>query len=121
MILEQTNNETRKPRRKWLRALAAAVLLLLAVALGLLWYVNTASFQRYVHDRVVQALEDVTGGRVELSQLNWKLRDLKFEAAGLTIHGLEGEGERPYVQAQEISMDGTACHFSAARSACSRS
>jgi translocation and assembly module TamB len=47
-------------------------------------------------------LEDSTGGKVDLGRITFNLWHLAVEADGLVIHGLEGPGEAPYLQADKI-------------------
>ncbi|HSM84749.1 MAG TPA: hypothetical protein VLT16_01300, partial [Candidatus Limnocylindrales bacterium] len=91
-------------KRRWRKATVIAALLLLAFAGGMLLYLNSAAFEQSVRRKVVAELERMTGGKVELQSLTWKLSSLQFEARGLTIHGLEGPGEAPYAQAGHISV-----------------
>ncbi len=71
-------------------------MLLLAVFVSLAWYLRSASFEDVVRRKVVAALEDATGGRVEIASFHWNLSQLAFEANGLTVHGLEPPGQLPY-------------------------
>lgn len=70
---------------------------LLAMVVGLALYLRSAQFEDLVRRRVVAFLEQATGGRVDLESLHWSLSKLEIEAHNLTIHGLEGAGEAPYV------------------------
>ncbi len=47
--------------------------------------------------KLIATLEDATGGRVEMASFHWNLSELAFEANGLTIHGMEGPEQLPYV------------------------
>jgi translocation and assembly module TamB len=80
----------------------ALLLLLLLVIGGLLFYASTPHFSNLVRQRVVNVLQDATGGRVELRSLRWSLRHLAVEVDGLTIHGLEGPGELPYAHLDRL-------------------
>jgi translocation and assembly module TamB len=91
-----------KRRFKWVQAVVG--LLLLAGVVGLAAYVNSDSFREKVRARVEAELERMTGGRVEMQSFTWNLSRLHFEAKGLTIHGLEGPGEEPYVHADRVSL-----------------
>jgi translocation and assembly module TamB len=91
-----------KRRFKLAQALVGVVLLGVVVGLGL--YLNSESFRQRVRGRIVAELERMTGGRVELQSFTWNLSKLRFEARGLTIHGLEAPGEEPYVHADRISI-----------------
>ena len=82
--------------------LGSIVLLLIMVAIGLSWYTTTADFQRRVGTQVKEVLEDSTGGRVELGHIGIDLWHLAIEIDGLIIHGTEGPGEAPYLQASKI-------------------
>jgi translocation and assembly module TamB len=80
----------------------ALLLLLLLVIGGLLFYASTPHFSNFVRQRVINVLQDATGGRVELRSLRWSLRHLAVEVDGLTIHGLEGPGELPYAHLDRL-------------------
>ncbi len=80
----------------------ALLLLLVLVVGGLLFYASTAHFSNLVRQRVINVLQDATGGRVELRSLHWSLRHLAVEVDGLTIHGLEGPGELPYAHVDRL-------------------
>ncbi len=92
----------RKRRFNWVQAVTGV--LLLAVVVGLALYLNSDSFREIVRARVVAELERMTGGKVELESFTWSLTRLHCEARGLTIHGLEGPGEEPYVHADRIAL-----------------
>ena len=81
--------------RKWLWLTAIGVFLL-AVMVGLLWYVRSPAFADFVRSKVVETIEDATGGRVEMASFRWNLRRLAFETDDLTIHGLEPPDQLPY-------------------------
>jgi translocation and assembly module TamB len=80
----------------------ALLLLLVLVVGGLLFYASTPHFSNQVRQRVISVLQDATGGRVELQSLHWSLRHLSVEVDNLTIHGLEGPGERPYAHVDRL-------------------
>jgi translocation and assembly module TamB len=77
---------------------------LLSLTIGLAIYINSDAFRERVRARIVAELERTTGGRVDLESFSWNLSQLRFEARGLTIHGLEGPGEEPYVHAGRVSL-----------------
>lgn len=87
---------------KWVQALIG--LGLLGLTVGLAIYLNSDSFRELVRARVVAELERMTGRPVELQSVSWNLSQLRFEARGLTVHGLEGAGEEPYVHANRVSL-----------------
>jgi translocation and assembly module TamB len=92
-------------RRAWgyfWRAAAVFTLLLVVIVAGLLFYASSAHFANLVREKVVNVLEDATGGRVELQSLHWNARHLSVEVEGLTIHGLEGPGEVPYAHLDRL-------------------
>jgi translocation and assembly module TamB len=80
----------------------ALLLLLVLVIGGLLFYASTSHFSNFVRQRVINVLQEATGGRVELQSLHWSLRHLAVEVDGLTIHGLEGPGELPYAHVERL-------------------
>ncbi|MFZ0662131.1 MAG: translocation/assembly module TamB domain-containing protein [Acidobacteriaceae bacterium] len=85
----------------WRAALVAVVVILLLIVGGI-WYVNTPAFAKFVRGKVVSALEQATGGRVDMGAFHWRLLHLEFEVDNLTIHGLEGPGQVPYAHVDRI-------------------
>ncbi len=85
----------RSHTRLWIGAAAGVVLL--AIVIGLGWYLRSPQFADLVRRKLIATIEDATGGRVELAAFHWNLSQLAFEADGLTVHGLEAPGQLPYV------------------------
>ncbi len=90
---------TRSTRKIVVAAIALAVLVLCVSGA---WYLGSAGFQERVRALVTEGFERATGGRVEMKSFQWNLLRLQFEIRGLTIHGREGAGEAPYVQADRV-------------------
>ncbi|MGB6804240.1 MAG: hypothetical protein WBE31_18400, partial [Candidatus Sulfotelmatobacter sp.] len=60
-----------KPRgRRWWKYLLGLIAAGLLTVLGLLFYVNTDSFQSLVRRRLIAELERITGGRVEVGSIH---------------------------------------------------
>jgi translocation and assembly module TamB len=91
--------------RKFRRMLIVAGLLLVILAVGLGFYLNSDSFRETVRQRVIAELRQMTGGKVELESFVWRLSSLEFEARNVTIHGKEAGGEVPYAHADRIVVD----------------
>ncbi|HEX4489532.1 MAG TPA: translocation/assembly module TamB domain-containing protein [Terriglobales bacterium] len=66
------------------------------------WYMTTSSFQAMVRRRLVAQLERITGGRAELGSFHIVPFRFRAEVRDLTIHGLEGPGEQPYVHVDRL-------------------
>ncbi len=77
-------------------------LLLVLLAAGITWYSTTPDFERRAAAQVVSALEDATGGKVEVGHISLNLWHLSVEVDHLIIHGLEAPGEAPYLAADRI-------------------
>ena len=94
------------PKTRWTRGRIALVGLgvFVLLVIGLALYVNSASFHNLIREKVITTLEDTTGGRVELRNLNWRLFQLEFDAEDLTIHGLEPAGEQPYAHIDHLKI-----------------
>ena len=96
------------PRKKfrWLHHSSWTVfwlsILLVVVAIGLYFWASSAGFEDSMRRRVVAALEDATGGRVEVGAFHWDLLHLRVEVDNLTIHGLEAANEAPYAHVDRL-------------------
>lgn len=95
-------NTTRSHKRLWIGAIVGVVLL--AVFVGLVAYLRSASFANVVRRKLVVALEDAAGGRVDIASFHWSLSQLAFEADDLTIHGLELPGQLPYAHVDRVMV-----------------
>ncbi len=92
-----------KPRAAWFRKILVLTFLAgVLLVLGLIIYVRTDSFQAMVRRRVVSALQQITGGRVELAKLTVVPFRFRVEIRDLTIHGREAPGEVPYAHADHL-------------------
>ena len=99
-------NEPTPPRRRlWLRLLLLFCVFS-AVCFSLLgWYVTTDSFQQTVRRRVISALEQATGGRVELGEFHSIPFRLRIDARNLTIHGNETAEQAPYLHIDRLQAE----------------
>ena len=79
-------------------AAAAAVLLVLTVLI-----LRTDWFRDFVRRKIIAAVEEATGGRVEIGsfQLDWRV--LRAAVHDFTIHGTEPEGAAPFVTAKSLT------------------
>lgn len=108
MTIPVANPPSRWRTRYW-RLLGGVVLaltaLLMAVTAALIWYVRTDAFRNLVRARLVAALEQVTGGRVELRKLSVVPFRFRVEAHDLTIHGTEPTGQAPYAHVDRLTAE----------------
>src|SRR5215472_10543539 len=58
-----------------------------------------------VHSRLVAALEQITGGRVELAKLSIVPFRFRVEAHDLTIHGTEPTDQAPYAHVDRLTAE----------------
>ncbi|MBI4465777.1 MAG: translocation/assembly module TamB domain-containing protein [Acidobacteria bacterium] len=94
-------DEPKPVRRAWRRWLLLAVAALCALLLALVAIVQTAFFHDWVRGRLVAALEQATGARVELKAFSLYPSRLAVSLDELVVHGREepalsgGEGSLP--------------------------
>ena len=93
-------------RRFFLRhvplGIAAILVVVTLVAVGLYMLMSSSQFEGLVRKRIVAELEQVTGGRVEIETFHWQLLHLEAEADNLVIHGREAQGEAPYARIDRL-------------------
>jgi translocation and assembly module TamB len=91
--------------RPWriVRNIAAVLagLVLLAVVAGIP-VVRTQWFRNYVRQKIVAAVEDGTGGRVEVGSLALDWMPLRAVVTNVVIHGNEPAGTPPYLSAARV-------------------
>jgi len=95
------------PRRRiWrkLLILAASVLFILVGApVAVYFWASSNATQNFVRQRMVDWLEQASGGRVEIAAFHWHLLDLQADAEGVVLHGSEGPGEAPCARIDHLS------------------
>ena len=101
----QPNAKQRRPMRIVGIVVLSVAAFVLIVLSGAALYSTTDDFQRRVGGAAVNALEDATGGRVELGHISLNVWRLAIEVDGLTIHGTEPAGEMPYLSAAKILVN----------------
>jgi translocation and assembly module TamB len=94
-------------RGRKIAAIAAASLAgLVAIALvaGIL-IVRTNWFRNVVREKIVTAVEDSTGGKVDIASFNFDWRHLRARVRGFVIHGLEPATAAPLLRANLVQLD----------------
>ncbi len=98
-----SDNEGPPSRRLWKYLLVASIVAVAALG-GLGWYATTSSFQTLVRNRLVAELGKITGGRVEVGSVHAVPFKFQIEVRGLTIHGLERDGDVPYAHVDRLMV-----------------
>src|ERR1700728_906591 len=93
---------TLKPSRSWWKYLFIFTCVASLLALGLLIYVNTESFQALVRRRLVAEVERITGGRTEVGSIHTTPFRLQVDVRNLTVHGRESATDVPLAHAERI-------------------
>ena len=102
-----TNPEKPQPARsriRWwgwvIRACALAVLLMAGAVL----YLQSSGFQQMVRDRLITALEQSTGTRVEVREFSVDWPRLEVNLRGFVLHGLEAAKAPPLFSAEWLNL-----------------
>ena len=91
-----------KPTRRWWKYLLISAGAASLLAIGLLIYVNTESFQALVRRRLVAEVERITGGRAEVGSIHTTPFRLQVDVRNLTVHGRESATDVPLAHADRI-------------------
>lgn len=95
---------TRK-RRRWLRWLKWPALAFLALVLVFLFLVWIGAVDRWARAQIVQQVERITGGAVELESFTFHWWSLRAEMEGFVVHGREPRGAPPLFAADRLLVD----------------
>jgi translocation and assembly module TamB len=101
--IESPEQPPRARKRRWPWRVAGLLVAIIAIVAALGFWVNSAQFQDMVRGKLVSALQDSTGGRVEIASFQWRLRNLEAEATGIVIHGDEAATDDPYARVDRLS------------------
>ena len=89
-------------RRRWWKYLLLFPVGIVLLALGFLWYINTDSFQSLVRRRLVEEVEQITGGRAEIGSFHTVPFQMQVDIRNITVHGRESANETPLAHADRI-------------------
>ena len=92
------------PRNRWTIALATAAALLSFAVTGLHFLAQSGWFTQEIHERLVAGLEEATGGRVEIGDLDFSVFGRRLEIRQLTIHGTETPPSPPFLQVPVVRL-----------------
>ena len=99
------------PKRRRLRRfliLAACVLfILIGTPVAFYFWASSPATQNFVRKRMVNWLEEASGGRVEIAAFHWHLLDLQADAEGVVLHGREAAGEAPCARIDHLTASFT--------------
>ena len=93
-------------RRKILTIVAASLfgLVTLVVVAGIV-IVRTDWFRNMVRDKIITAVEDATGGKVEIASFAFDWTHLRAQVGDFVIHGLEPANAAPLFRAGLVQVD----------------
>jgi translocation and assembly module TamB len=103
---DSPRSRPRRLRRYFLLA-ACVVFILIATPIAFYLWASSAGTQELVRRRMIAALEQTTGGRVQIATFRWNLLNLQADAGGLVIHGREAPGEAPLASVQRMTTSVT--------------
>ncbi len=88
---------------RW-RTLATLTLLALLGFGAAVLILRSAWFRNQVRQRMVLAVEEATGGRVEIGSFDFNWEHMRVEVRGFVIHGLEPAGKPPLFRAESVAV-----------------
>jgi translocation and assembly module TamB len=89
-------------RRRWWKYLLLSLCGAAFIALGLLWYINSDSFQTLVRRRLVAEIERITGGRAEIGSFHTIPFQMQIDLRDIAVHGRETAQEVPLAHADRL-------------------
>jgi len=95
------------PQRKKAIGIVLGSLVGLILVLGVagVWISQSTRFHEYVRDRIVRAVGESTGGRVEIGQFLFDWRHLRVEIRQFVLHGTESADQAPLFQARSFTAE----------------
>lgn len=97
------NEEQPRARRKLWRIVGALTAIAVLVVVGMLVYVNSDGFSRRMRARAIDSIENATGGKTQLGDLQWSLSHRTVVLNDLTIRGREDPSDVPFLHVDRIT------------------
>ena len=83
--------------------LGLILLVIIAVAGGYL-YLRSSGFQQFALRKISEQADQATGGRTQISRLDFSLSKLTAHLYGIVVHGSEPAGAPPLLQVDELTV-----------------
>src|SRR5215470_17079628 len=93
---------TWKRRIGW--AAVALTILIIVVAVGGYWFLDSAAFQRLAQRKISAAVASAIGGKATVGRLELDLSTLTATLYDITLHGTEGPGQPPLLHADKLTV-----------------
>ena len=94
-----------RPTKLLIRIALAAAALIAVLLLTAVIVVQTDWFRQFVKQKVITAIENGTGGRVEIASYTFDWKHLRSTFTNFVVHGEEPAGAPPYLQAERAQLD----------------
>jgi translocation and assembly module TamB len=91
-------------RRTVVWSLVIPVVLIVAGTVGGLLFLKSTSFREYALRKIVQGVNDATGGRAEIRSLDFQLSTLTAHLYNITLRGRERPDQAPLVQVEKLTV-----------------
>jgi translocation and assembly module TamB len=91
-------------KKRILTVLSIVVLLILALAGGLVVYISSPAFEEQARKYIIDEITRRTGAEVSLKVFNWNFREQRFRLEDLTLRGLEPPEEPPLAHFDRIDI-----------------
>src|SRR4051812_26132128 len=84
---------------------AGLVILILVAVLAIVITVRTSWFHNFVREKIIAAVEDSIGGRVELGAFDFNEGHLRAGITDLVVHGYEPPGSTPFLRVHRAAAE----------------
>ncbi len=93
----------RRRLRRFLILAACVLFILIGTPVAFYFWASSPATQNFVRKRMVDWLEQSSGGRVEIGAFHWHLLSLQADAEGVILHGREAPGEAPCARIDHLT------------------
>jgi translocation and assembly module TamB len=93
-----------KWNHKITQILAAFAILIVIVAAAGYFYLKSSGFERFALRKIVEQVDQATGGRTQIQALDFKLSTLTAHLYSIVVHGKESSQDPPLLQVDELTV-----------------
>jgi hypothetical protein len=96
-----------KRANKFGMILAGLAIFIVVVAFSLNLFLKSERFQQFVIHKIIQGVEEASGGKTDIRAFDFRLSTLTAHLYGITIHGSESAGRPPLLQVDQLTVSFT--------------